>query len=283
MVETRAFPDGESLVRVEGPFRHAVVYRSLNDPGLHDPNTRLVEALLAASALRDQGAERLILVAPYLSYLRQDTAFRPGEAVSQKVVGRLIAEAFDGVVSVDPHLHRTRRLADIFPGVDAVAVSAAPALASLVRQDGFDKDTILIGPDQESRSQVAAVAAILGLEWEAAEKVRRGDRAVTVRLPAATNCKGRPVILVDDVISTGTTLMECARLLREKGAARIEALAVHALYAPDREDAFRAAGIAQVRCTDSLAHPAGRAPLAGLLAEAVKLILGGSGADRAPP
>ena len=103
-VEVRRFPDGESLVRVCGQARTALVLRSLDDP-----NAKLVELLLTAASLRDGGADRVILIAPYLAYMRQDMAFHPGEAVSQQVIGRLLAATFDGVATVDPHLHRVDR------------------------------------------------------------------------------------------------------------------------------------------------------------------------------
>ena len=275
--EARSFPDGESLVRVPCRDSSVLLYRSLNDPYRLDPNSRLVEVLLAAAALRDQGARRLVLVAPYLSYMRQDAAFRPGEAVSQRLVGRLIAQAFDAVVSVDPHLHRTKSLADVFLGTEALAVSAAPALAALLRADSVPRDTLLIGPDEESSLLVWSLASALALDCAVAAKTRSGDRGVSVRLPAGPGPNGRPVILVDDVISTGATLVECARAAREAGATRIEALAVHALFPPEREADLRAAGLARGRCTDSLPHPCGTAALAPVLADALRGLVGRAG------
>jgi ribose-phosphate pyrophosphokinase len=249
------------------------LYRPLNDPASRDPNRRLVEAMLAASALHDLGAARLTLVAPYLAYMRQDVAFRPGEAVSQKVMGRTLAQSFDTVVTVDPHLHRTGSLAAVFPRASAIAVSAAPAMAAVLRADGISGDTLLVGPDEESKVQVSAVAAALGLEWVTAEKTRRGDRSVSIRLPPSLSVRNRSVVLIDDVVSTGMTLMECARLLRAGGAMHVEALAVHALFPPEREADFRSAGLARLRCTDSMAHPCATISLAGVLADSLKPIL----------
>jgi ribose-phosphate pyrophosphokinase len=98
------FPDAETRVRVEPGTEHALLVRSL-----HDPNAKLFELLLAAAALRDSGAPSVTLVAPYLPYMRQDRAFARGEAVSQRVLGRLLGGAFDRVVCVEPHLHRIAR------------------------------------------------------------------------------------------------------------------------------------------------------------------------------
>ncbi len=100
------FPDGESLIRLPPSLpEHVIVCRSLNQP-----NDKLIELLLCATTARELGAKRLTLVAPYLSYMRQDIANQPGEAVSQRIVGKLLAELFDDVLTVDPHLHRISSL-----------------------------------------------------------------------------------------------------------------------------------------------------------------------------
>ena len=268
-VRVHRFPDGERLVRVDHGYGDVILYRSLNDPVLKDPDDKLVEVLLAAAALRDQGARRLTLVAPYLAYMRQDVAFHSGEAVSQKVMAGLLGPAFDRLLTVDPHLHRVPSIGQVFPATEALSISAAPALARLLADDRMGADTLILGPDSESRALTAGVAEPLGCEYLVAEKERRGDRRVTVRLPRDAALKGRRVILVDDVVSTGTTLMECARLAVAGGAAAVEAVIVHALFAPATDQAFREAGIGRLRSTDSLAHPTNAVPLAPLLAAAL--------------
>jgi len=272
-VEVHVFPDGERRVRVSGVLPHAVLYRSLNDAAARDPDDKLVEVLLAASALRDGGAGRVTLVAPYLAYMRQDVAFHPGEAVSQRVMGRLLGQAFDKVIAVDPHLHRTRDLSAVFGRGKGTAVSAAPAFAELLAREKVPPETVVIGPDSESRAQVERLAAPLGLAFLTAEKTRRGDREVSIALPPAPGLEGRPVILFDDVVSTGATLCQCAVLALQAGAASVEALAVHALFGPGETGAFEAAGIARIRSSDSLPHPTNAVALAPLIAAA----LAGSG------
>ena len=89
--------------------------------------------MFAAEALRRNGAERLVLVAPYMCYMRQDTAFLDGEAISQKVIGRLLAGTVDRIITVDAHLHRTTDIRDVFPGIEADNLSAIPAIAESLR------------------------------------------------------------------------------------------------------------------------------------------------------
>lgn len=263
-VEVRRFPDGESLVRVDGQARTAFLFRSLDDP-----NAKLVELLLAASALRDRGAERVILIAPYLAYMRQDMAFREGEAISQRVIGGLLASWFDGLVTVDPHLHRIASLAEVMPGIPALALAAAPVLIAALAPN-LDPRTVLVGPDSESRPWVENIARPLGLEVLVGCKERQGDRDVLLGVPGIEAVGGRPAIVVDDVVSSGTTLIACARLLRDAGASRVEAVVTHTLAGTDDLARMEAQGIERLRATDSITNPAGSLPLAAILAEALR-------------
>lgn len=263
-IALRHFPEGDSLVRVAEAGARALVFRTLNDP-----NSKLVELFLAASALRDGGAGHVTLVAPYLGYMRQDKAFAPGEAVSQKVIGSLLAHAFDALVTVDPHLHRTPSLDLVMPGRQTVNVSASAVLAAAL-ETLVSRDTVLVGPDAESRPWVAAIAAPLGLEMLVGEKVRRGDRAVVLRVPDAARAAGRPVLLVDDMISSGGTLIACAEALRAAGARSVAAAVTHCLSSADDLARLAAAGIAPLLATDSVAGPAARISLAPALAAAIR-------------
>ncbi|MGD8809363.1 MAG: ribose-phosphate diphosphokinase [Gammaproteobacteria bacterium] len=264
-IAVRAFPDGESLVTVEPVEGTAVVYCTLGRP-----NDKLVEIMLASSAFRANGATRLVLVAPYMCYMRQDAAFAPGQAVSQRAVGRFLAGLFDRIVTVDPHLHRQKDIAAIFPDTDATAVSAAPALAAFLHGPDGGRTPILVGPDEESRQWVEAVAAPLGLDVLTAAKTRRGDADVSIVIPDVGRVAGRPAVLVDDVISTGATLARCAELLVDAGATAVDAIAVHCLCDDGALVAMRNAGIGTVVTTDSVAHPTNAIALAPLLAEALK-------------
>lgn len=264
-IELHRFPDGESRVRVPASAQAALLYRSLDRP-----NDKLVELMLAASALRDSGTARLTLVAPYLCYMRQDMAFRPGEAVSQRAVCGFLDRLFDAVVTVEPHLHRIESLSSVFDTAQATALSATALLAQTLRMDGVDPATVLVGPDGESRQWAEALAAATGLPFILGDKHRAGDRDIRIALPEAGRVQGRPALLIDDMVSTGRTLAECAALLYAAKATRVEALVVHALYGPADAAALAAAGIARIRSTDGVPHPSNAVPLAPLLAEALR-------------
>ncbi|MEE1876829.1 ribose-phosphate diphosphokinase [Altererythrobacter litoralis] len=260
-ISLHRFPDGESLVQVARAPSIALLYRSLDDP-----NAKLVEILLAASALRDNGAARVVLVAPYLAYMRQDMAFEPGQAVSQRVIGALLAQHFDGVLTVDPHLHRIASLDEVMSGTDAVSLSAAPVLSQAI--DRAD-NPVLVGPDAESRQWVEAIAQPMGLDVLLGEKQRHGDRDVSIAFEGLGAVTGRRAILVDDVISSGRTLQCAARLLREAGAAGVDAIVTHCLSNNAELAELAASGIDRIRSTDSVQGPTATIPLAGLLAGAI--------------
>jgi ribose-phosphate pyrophosphokinase len=135
-VEHHRFPDGEIQLTLPPHLPPRVVLlRSLNEP-----NDKLTELLLAAPTARQLGAQHLSLVAPYLAYMRQDKAFAPGQAVSQRIVGHWLATLFDAVITVDPHLHRVATLSEAMPARQAIALSAAPLLGDWIarhRPDAF--------------------------------------------------------------------------------------------------------------------------------------------------
>ncbi|AMK17399.1 MULTISPECIES: ribose-phosphate diphosphokinase [Sphingobium] len=261
-VTVHRFPDNESLIRIPASAQTVILYRSLDNP-----DHKLIELVLAASAARDGGAERVILVAPYLAYMRQDKAFHPGEAVSQKVIGGLLASYFDGLVTVDPHLHRVANLSEAIPGIPALSLSAAPLLAALI--DPKD-NPIIIGPDSESRQWTEAIARPLGLETLIATKQRLGDRQVSLTIAEVERAKGRRAIIVDDMISSGRTLAETAKLLRQAGATSVEAIATHCLADPDDLAFMAAQGIDRIVSSDSIDGPTSKAALAPLITRALR-------------
>lgn len=259
------FPDGETRVTVRPAATVTIVYAPLDRP-----NDKLLALLLASDALRRGGAKRLVLVAPYLCYMRQDAAFEPGEAISQRVVGRLLASAFDRVVTVDAHLHRTNDIRDVFPGIDADNLSAMPAIAEWLRTVGFDRTTVVVGPDSESEAWVSDLAARLDLPHMAARKTRHGDRSVDIELPRPDAVQGRPVLLADDLVSSGATLAVCARALTAAGAMSIDAIVTHALFPPETVEELTRAGIRSIRSTSSVPHSTNAIALDALLAAALR-------------
>jgi ribose-phosphate pyrophosphokinase len=269
-IDVHRFPDGEVRVTVGPAATTIIVYASLDRP-----NDKLVALLFAAEALRRGGAQRLVLMAPYLCYMRQDTAFQRGEAISQKVVGRLLAGAFDRVVTVDAHLHRTKDIREVFPGIAADNLPAMSAVADALRA-GLDPRTVIIGPDAESRPWVSDLAGRLGLHYVLAQKTRRGDRSVEIKFEFPHVLSGRPALVVDDIVSSGGTVEACATALVRAGAYPIDVVVTHALFPMELSDQLLASGIRSIRSTSSVPHPTNAIVLDSLLAEALRAEINGS-------
>lgn len=250
--DVHRFPDGETLVTVspsqslEG--RVVAIYRSL-----HDPNAKLVELILAANALRALGAAKLILIAPYLPYMRQDRAFKPGQAVSQTIIGGFLASIFDGFVTVQPHLHRTKSLSTVFGGKPAFDLSAGGAIAAHMRSTA-DPYRVIVGPDEESENLVRDVVDVLGVSWFVARKVRRGDNEVEIELPQGLEITGHPITIVDDIVSSGGTIAALAKALKSAGAGEITVYAVHALFDQRAVYWMTRAGVSKIRSLSTVPH-----------------------------
>jgi ribose-phosphate pyrophosphokinase len=262
IIDIHRFPDGESLVRLPPKLpTQVILYCSL-----HHPNERLVELELAAATAMTLGAKRLCLVAPYLCYMRQDMAFQPGEAVSQRIIGDLLAQRFDTLLTVDPHLHRTHDLQEAVPVRLALALKATTPMAERLTER--DDEPLLVGPDEESHQWVRAIAERAGLDFAVAKKQRLGDREVRIKLPDVP-LKDRAVVLVDDIASSGQSLLVAARALLERGAGPVSVLVTHALFTGDALQALLQAGVRDVCSTDSIPHETNGMFLDHILAEAL--------------
>lgn len=262
-IERHRFPDGELRLRLPQhlPGR-VVVWR-----GLHQPNEKLVELLLVAKAARELGARYLTLVAPYLGYMRQDMAFRPGEVVSQRIVGRFLADLFDEVITVDPHLHRVSTLRDAVPASSAVVLSGAPLLAELIARER--SDVLLLGPDEESLQWVASAARRYGWPHAVCRKTRHGDREVDIVLPELS-WSGKAVVLMDDVASSGQTLIRTAQMLHAAGVDSVDVAVTHALLDDEALQRIYQAGVARFWSTDAVIHPTNAVSIGPVVAQVLQ-------------
>ena len=253
------FPDGETRVTLPNKLPERVaICRTLNDP-----NEKLIQLLLAAKSSRVLGVKHLMLIAPYLCYMRQDKAFHTGEAVSQVIIGEWLAQQFDSVITVDPHLHRIHALAEAVPASSAIALSAAKLMGHFVRAQ--NTSAILLGPDEESRQWVSVAAEAAVCQFGVCRKVRHGDREAAIELPDIA-IKGQHLILIDDIASSGGTLISAARACISSGAKKVDVLVVHALFKDDIARQLHAAGVSNIWSSDSVIHPSNVLSLAPLIA-----------------
>jgi len=267
IIQRHRFPDGESKLTLPSRLpEHVIFCRSLDHP-----NEKLLELLLAAKTARQLGAKMLTLVAPYLCYMRQDIAFHPGEAVSQSIIGNFLADLFENVITIDPHLHRIQRLEQAVPTHNAVALTATSLMAEFLHdrfKDPLLQSPILLGPDNEAEQWVSAVAKHDQWTYGVCEKIRTGDEEVEITLPDI-NLRDRTVILVDDVVSSGQTLAVAIRKCLLNNAKHVDVLVTHALFVNDSEQRLLHAGVRHIWSTNSISHESNIIPLHGLFKDAV--------------
>lgn len=274
-LEMRSFPDGETYLRfLEEPKGIDVILVCSMDR----PDPKFLPLVFAAHAARDLGAVRVALVAPYLCYMRQDKRFHAGEAVTSVSFARLVSAAFDCLVTVDPHLHRYHSLVDIYSIPATVVHSAAPIADWIARNE---PNPLLIGPDIESEQWVSEVAGRIGAPYRVLRKERLGDRNVKITLPEMAEFRSRTPILIDDIVSSGRTMIESAQHLRALGFLAPTCIAVHALLSPA---AYRlltdVAG--KVVSTNTVLHDSNGIEVSDLLATATaQLLAAGQGTQSA--
>jgi ribose-phosphate pyrophosphokinase len=260
-LETRNFPDGETYLRLlTDPNGRSVVLVCTLD----HPDGKFLLLAFAAAAARDLGASRVGLVAPYLAYMRQDRRFNPGEAVTSVTFSHILSSAVDWLVTVDPHLHRYGSLDEIYP-IPSRVVHSASLLSDWIKSN-VDRPFI-IGPDIESEQWVAQVAASVGARYRVLSKTRYGDRNVEIAVPDLGFFSEHTPVLVDDIVSSGRTMIETARHLHDQGMRRPVCIAVHALFSQETYDELKSKSAAVVT-TNSVAHPSNRVDLARLIAAA---------------
>jgi ribose-phosphate pyrophosphokinase len=247
-VTVHTFPDGESLVRIDtAPASRDIVIVST----FRRPNEQTLPLIFLADTARELGARRVGLVAPYLPYMRQDTRFHAGEAITSRSFARLLSRAVDWLITVEPHLHRFAALDEVYT-IPTTAVHVTRELARWIADNV--RAPFLIGPDAESRQWVEGIARAASAPFTVLTKQRRGDTDVIESIPELGDHRSRTPVLVDDIISTGTTMVAALRHLGEIKTPPPLCVAVHAVFAADAHAQLLAAGASRIVTTNTIAH-----------------------------
>jgi len=254
-VEYESFPDGERIVRVPPVDGRAVVVASTVDADAH------VELLQLQDAAREAGADEIVTVLPYMGYARQDDAFEPGEPVSARAMARAISSGADEVYTVNVH---EPAVCEFF-SVPATNVDATPHLADPLPEDLHDP--VFLGPDESALRLARSVRDAYGPgDADFFEKVRHSGTDVDVT-PSETDVSGRDVVVVDDIVATGSTMSEAIGLLDDPN--RVFVACVHPLLASNARTKLARAGVDTVVATDTIERAVSEVSAAPAVAEAV--------------
>ncbi len=257
------FPDGESHLRFMKSVKnqHVVLVNSFHP----NPNDALVELVFATQAANDFGAKKVTVVAPYLGYMRQDKEFSPGEVVSSCYMGLLLSCA-DEIITIDPHLHRYKTLGEVIE-TKTIRLSANEAIAKYIQK--YHPKAIIVGPDSESYQWAEHIAEKLHHHAVVLRKKRYNSTTVRIKVKEDVDWKGKDIVIVDDIISTGHTMIEPIKQLKQKGVKKIYCIAVHGVFVLDSVKRLQKLGT-NVICTNTIERKESKIDVSELVARVLK-------------
>ncbi len=266
-MEIRNFPDGETYVRLNSPVEGQQVIITC---GLDNPDHKIMGLMFFAQVAREMGAKSIGLVAPYLGYMRQDKRFHDGEAITADIFSGLLSQIVDWLVTIDPHLHRHKKLSEIYT-IPAAAIHASDHIADWIKSN--IARPVLIGPDAESSQWVSDAANKASAPFMVLSKVRRGDRDVAVSLPDVAAYHDHTPVLVDDIISTAHTMIETVAHLKALNMKPPTCIGVHGIFAGDAYNRLISAGAHRIVTSNSIPHKSNDIAIEDILAAAVATMI----------
>ncbi len=266
-VETKTFPDGEVYLRFNQSLANEKVV--LIQSCYPQQDRRLIELFMMLDAAKDLGAAKLFAVVPYLAYTRQDKRFRKGETIGINTVAKLIeSSGADHFLTFDVHEKESMGLFNM----KAVNLSAMQELGKYLKEINLTRPCV-IAPDKGSLRLAEKVADVLETDCTFFCKTR--DLKTGKVLTGAKDAKVRDcdVVIVDDIISTGGTMANGVRIVKDQGAKRIVAACTHALLIGDAKNRLKKAGVDEIVGTDTIESEVSRVSVANIIAEALRTLV----------
>ena len=266
----RVFPDGESYVRVEDDLKGevAIVVQSCPPP----QDKRVIELLQLIDASLRAGASKVIAVVPYFAYSRQDKVFLPHEALTSRIIARVVeAVGASSLITVNVH---SELVLSYFERIKALSVNAFPEIADYLASLGL-RDPLVLSPDKKRYPDAQRVAELIAGEAAFLEKKRDLETGEVTTEEKALAIEGRDVVIVDDIISTGGTIVNAAKIISKGSPKRIIAACVHGLYVANALEKLAAAGVGEIISTDTVESQTSKVTVAKAIAGAVERLLEG--------
>lgn len=262
--ELHQFPDEEILFRFKSIVtdRPVIVIATLNQP-----NSKIMPLLFAAETLRELGATKIGLVAPYLAYMRQDKQFHTGEGITSKYFAKVISTYFDWLITIDSHLHRWHTLNDIYT-IPTKNLSASTDIAEWIKN--HIKQPVLIGPDKESTQWVSNIADRCEAPYLIVEKKRISDTNISATIPKLDSYVERTPVVIDDIISTAATMIETVKHIQLFKMKPITCIGVHAIFANDAYEKLTQIGVDNVITCNTISHQSNQIDISQLIVDAIK-------------
>jgi len=246
--EIRHFPDGETYIRIDSDVKDKKVVLVCT---LDRPDKKLLPIYYLSKTARDMGCKSICLVAPYLAYMRQDKIFKSGEAVTSEYFAQLLSSFIDYLITIDPHLHRRSSLAVIY-SIPTQVSHASFCISRWIKKN--IENPVLVGPDQESKQWVSKVAADAEAPFIVLKKLRLGDQKVEISKPDIEKYSDHNPVLIDDIISTGKTMIETIKQLKKTGMQPPLCIGIHAIFADYTYENLLSAGAKRVITSNTIDH-----------------------------
>ena len=258
----RIFSDGESSIKLSKVGKNCVIVQSTHPP----TDTHLIQLLMMAKKCTDDGAQHVCWVIPYLGYARQDRAFLEGEVVSIGLVAKLFeTTGLEHIITVDIH---SQLAMSYFTSIQNV--SSVPLLADYASKMKL-RNPIAVSPDAGGTSRAREFARHLDMDVVVLKKSRhRVTGEVTVDEKLDTDISKRDAIVIDDIISSGGSIVKAAEVLHKKGVGKIYAMCAHALLIRDAARKIKSAGVQDIIATNSVPGEYSKVELSPEIAWALK-------------
>lgn len=247
-ISQHQFPDDETVMQFQSDVnnRDIVLIASLDRP-----NIKLLPLIFAAQTARDLGANKIILVAPYLAYMRQDKQFEAGQGTTSRYFATLISTYFDHLITIDPHLHRWHALSDIY-SIPTTRLHASDHIAAWIHR--AISNPVLIGPDSESAQWVSEIAKKSNSPFLILEKKRKGDRDVEISIPDIDKYRDATPVLIDDIISTAMTMIGAVKHLHALKMKPPVCIGVHAIFSGNAYQDLLKSNVEKVVTCNTVLH-----------------------------
>lgn len=263
----KKFPDGESYIRINSNVRSKIVILVCT---LNNPDKKITSLMFTAQTLKELGAKKIILITPYLPYMRQDKRFKPGEAVTAQLFAKFLSNWVDYLITIDPHLHRIHDLSMIY-SIPVLTLHATQEIVKWIKEN--IKSPFLIGPDSESKQWVSEIAEQLKVPYIVCEKNRLSAHEVKIDIPPFS-IVDETLVLVDDIISTGSSMITILKQLSLQGYNNVICLAVHPLLNNKTKNNLLTSGATAIITCNTIPHPTNKINMLELIAKNLEKIIG---------
>ena len=261
--EIRVFADGESKITLIGKIskKKSIVLQSISPP----VDTNLVQILSLITKAKENSSE-VIVVIPYMGYARQDREFLPGEIVTMKVLGKLFKSAgASKIIVVD--IHSSIGLKHF--SIKTKNVTAIPDLVGFFKKLSL-KNPLIVSPDQGGKERAKEFAKEFNSDYISLEKTRdRKTGKVKIKTKNLEEVKNRDLILVDDIISTGGSIIKATQFLKKQKCRRIYVACTHALLMNDAEKKIKKAGVTSIISTNTIPGKTSKVDISKTIAKAI--------------